>query len=125
MESEFNLPVKQIAKRMSLDERLANVGFPVGSTPRQVKAITKARIDYAFSQFVEGNVALVEQWLREVGDTNPAEGVRLFMEFTEFYMPRLKPMQVNVNVGAELPGNGRELKDMSIEELQSVVAEQG
>ena len=124
--SEFDLPVKEIQKRLTVDERITRVGFPEGLSPRQANAITKSRIQYGLAQLAEGNIAFVEDWLRDVGKVNPAEGIRLFMELLEFQLPRMKAAQVNLNANAELGigGGGKRLTEMSMEELESVVAEQ-
>jgi hypothetical protein len=123
--SEFDLPAKEIAKRMTLDERLMRVGFPEGVTPRQANAIMKARIQFGLSQLADNNIEKVEQWLREVGSRSPAEAIRLFMELLEFGLPRMKAMQINANADLTPPQGSRDMATMSIEELQSIVAEQG
>lgn len=122
--SEFDMPTTTIASRMSLEDRLKRVGFPEGMTPRQANAITQARLQFALSQLAEMNVETVHKWLNEVGEKSPAEAVRLYLELLEFRMPRMKAATViaNLNPGDEI--GGKQMKDMSIAELQSLVAEQ-
>lgn len=122
--SEFDLPPEEIAKRLPLQTKLELVGQTHGLTPRQANAITKARTQLALSQLAEGNVDNVQQWLRQVGERAPAEAIRLYMELLEFGLPRLKAAQVNLNADMT-PGTGRNLADLSIDELQnSLVGEQ-
>lgn len=122
--SEFDLPPDEIAKRLPLQTKLELVGQTHGLTPRQANAITKARTQLALSQLAEGNVDNVQQWLRQVGERAPAEAIRLYMELLEFGLPRLKAAQVNLNADMT-PGTGRNLADLSIDELQnSLVGEQ-
>lgn len=124
--SEFDLPTKEIVRRLTTDERLKRVGLPEGLTPRQANAITKSRLQYAMAQLVDMNVENVHQWLQQVARTAPAEAIRLFMELQEFTSPRLKAAQVNVNANIDPgAGDGRRLQEMSIAELQDVVASQG
>jgi hypothetical protein len=124
--SEFDMKPVDIAKRLTTDERIMRVGFPEGLSPRQANAITQARIQYGLALLAERNVERIEQWLIEVGSKAPAEAIRLYMELLEFRLPRLKATQVNLNANADLGGTGqRKLHEMSMEELASVVAEQG
>lgn len=125
--SEFDMPDKEIAKRLPIESKLQKIGLPVGLTPRQANAITQSRLQYALSELADMNVDNVNLWLQQVAERSPAEAIRLYMELLEFRMPRMKAAQVAVNVGVDgnqAPGQKR-LQDMSIEELQSVVAEQG
>lgn len=123
--SEFDMPVKQIVKRLTHDERIAAVGTDVGLTPRQANAITKARLNFALSQLAEQNIENVQNWLERVAAVAPAEAIRLYMELMEFSTPRMKAAQVNLNANADLGDkDARSLSGMSIDEL-SVVASQG
>lgn len=123
--SEFDLPPEEIAKRLPLQTKLELVGQTHGLTPRQANAITKARTQLALSQLAEGNVDNVQQWLRQVGERAPAEAIRLYMELLEFGLPRLKAAQVNLNADMTPGAGGRNLQDLSIDELQnSLVGEQ-
>lgn len=119
--SEFDMPVKQIVKRLTHDERIAAVGTDVGLTPRQANAITKARLNFAISQLAEQNIENVHEWLQRVAAVAPAEAVRLYMELMEFSVPRMKAAQVNLNANADLGDKtARSLADMSIEDLRLV-----
>lgn len=120
--SEFNMPAADIAKRLSPDARLQLVGQPTGLTPRQANAITQARLQYSLSALAEGNVDNVNKWLAEVGARAPAEAIRLFMELLEFRMPRMKAATVIATLSATGDG-GKQMKDMTIEELESIVSE--
>lgn len=120
--SEFDMPEKDIARRLSVDQRLEMVGLPVGLTPKQANAITQARLQFALSSLAEMNVDRVHDWLGQVATQSPAEAIRLFLELLEFRMPRMKAAQVIANLSPTADGK-RELKDLSIEELQSIVAE--
>lgn len=125
MSDEFQITDQQIIARLSPEERLRRVGTPTGLTARQANAITQSRLQLALSDLAEMNVDNVNKWLNEVGQRAPAEAIRLYLELLEFRMPRMKAAQVAVHVGATAGKEGtKELKDMSIEELQSVVAEQ-
>lgn len=122
---EFDMKPVDIAKRLTVNEKLQRVGTETGLSPRQANAITKARVNLALSQLAEANIDNVQQWLTEVGRVSPAEAIRLYMELMEFTTPRLKAAQVNLNANADLNPNGqRQLSEMSISELQSVIAEQ-
>jgi hypothetical protein len=124
MNSEFNMVPAQIAKRLTDEERLKRVGFPEGMTVRQATAITNARLQYALSELADMKVEQVSTWLDEVGRVAPAEAIRLFMELLEFRMPRMKAAQVNLNATVgDAAKSGKDLKSMSIEELNRVVAE--
>lgn len=120
--SEFDLPVKEIQKRLTVDQRMARVGAPEGLTPRQTNAITMARLQHALSDLADGKVAQVSAWLDEVGTRNPAEAIRLFMELLEFRMPRLKAAQVTATLPLDQMSS-RNLASMSIEVLNRIVAE--
>jgi hypothetical protein len=120
--SEFDLPKSEIVARLSQEERLKRIGAPIGLTPRQANAVTQARLQLALSELADGNIANVQLWLEQVGQRAPAEAIRLFMELLEFRLPRMKAAQVNLN--ATIEGKERGLKDMTIEELERVVAEQ-
>lgn len=123
--SEFDMPTKEIVKRLTVDERLARVGLPEGFSPQQATKITKARLSFALAELAEGNVHNVQAWLETVGKVNPAEALRLYMELMEFSAPRLKAAQVNVNANADVTPNGaKDLRSMSLEEL-GVIATQG
>lgn len=121
--SEFDLPTPEIIKRLTVDERLERVGTATGLTARQANAITQARLQFALSELAERNVDKVDQWLTEVGTRSPAEAIRLFLDLLEFRMPKMKAAQVVANLTPN-GGDGRQMKDMSIEELQSIIAEQ-
>lgn len=123
MENEFNLPLVEVAKRLDPQERLRRVGLPEGVTPRQANAITQARLQFALSELAEMNVDNVHKWISEVADKNPEMAVRLYLELLEFRMPRMKAVQVVANANLNTDGKKR-LQDMSIEELQTIVAEQ-
>ncbi len=120
--SEFNMPPTEIAKRLTTDEKVRRVGLPAGFTPRQANAVTMARLQAALSDLADGKVEKVRVWLDQVGERSPAEAIRLFMELLEFRMPRLKAAQVVANLTPSTDG-ARRLSEMSIEELQHVVAE--
>ncbi|MDE2098497.1 MAG: hypothetical protein KGL39_14685 [Patescibacteria group bacterium] len=120
--SEFDLPEVDIAKRMTLDERLMKVGTPTGLTPRRANAVTQARLQTALSELADGKIDKVSKWLDEVGERSPAEAIRLFMELLEFRMPRLKAAQVIANLTPSAEGQKR-LSEYTIEELQTIVAE--
>ena len=123
MSDEFAMKPTEIAKRLTVDERLERVGLPEGFTPRQATAISKARLSFALSDLAEGHVGKVQAWLDEVASKNPAEAIRLYMELMEFTTPRMKAAQVNVNANADVtPSGQRRLQDMSLDELR-VVAE--
>lgn len=123
MTDEFNLPPKEVAKRLTQDQRLERIGTDVGLSPRQANAITKARLNLALSQLAEGNIDNVQTWLEQVGRVAPAEAIRLYMELMEFSTPRMKAAQVNVNADmTPAAGGARSLADMTIDELR-IVAE--
>lgn len=117
------MPTKEIAKRLTVDERLARVGAPEGFTARQATAITKARLTFALADLAEGHVGKVQVWLDQVAEKNPEAAIRLYMELMEFSTPRMKAAQVNVNANADVNASGtRQLHEMSLDELR-VVAE--
>jgi|GEM_PF-6917128 len=121
--SEFDLPKKEIAKRLTMQQKLDMVGDPHGLSPQVANKITQARLQNALSQLAEMNVDRVHEWLGEVGARAPAEAVRLYLELLEFRMPRMKAAQVIATFNTGTDGK-REMKDMSIEELESIVANQ-
>jgi hypothetical protein len=120
--SEFDMPPEDIAKRLTVDQRIKRVGEETGLTPRQANAITKARLQYALSELADMNIDNVNRWLNQVGERSPAEAIRLYMELMEFSTPRLKAAQVVANLTPNADGQ-RKLNEMSIEELQRIVAE--
>ncbi len=123
---EFSLTEKELADRMTLEQRLAGVGKPGGLSPQQGKAIARARLQYAMSELADMNVVNVHNWLQEVARVNPAEAIRLFMELADYTTPRLKAAQVNANLNVDAtPGGGKNLKEMTLDELQSIVSDQG
>lgn len=122
MPSEFDMPKKEIVKRVTAEERLARAGDPLGLTPRQANAITQARLQYALSALAEDLADEVKAWIREVGARSPAEATRLYLELLEFRMPRLKAAQVVANFTPD--ASKRQLKDMSIDELNTIISEQ-
>lgn len=124
MVSEFNKPPHEIADMLTEEQRLQLVGLPAGYTPRQAKAIVMARIEYGLSQLADGMVPEVEKWLKQVGERNPGEGIRLFMELLEFRMPRIKAAQVNLNASADLMPAAGSMTTLTLEELNSIANEQ-
>lgn len=122
--SQFNMPEREVAKRLSVEERIMRAGLPAGLTPRQANAITQARIQHSLSDLAERNVDNVDRWLQEVASKSPSEAIRLFMELLEFRMPRMKAATVVASLSADLKGDGRDLKTLTIEELQQAL-EQG
>lgn len=122
MTDEFAMPTKEIVKRLTVDERLQRVGLPEGFSPRQATAISKARLTFALAELAEGHVDEVSKWLQQVAEKNPAEAIRLYMELMEFSTPRMKAAQVNLNANADV-GPGKSMSTMTIEELNSIVAE--
>ena len=120
--SEFDMPPEEIAKRLPVQERLQRVGMPEGLTTRQANAITQARLQLALSELADANVDNVQKWLEQVGERSPAEALRLYMELLEFRMPRMKAATVVANLTPD-QGNGKDLRSLSIEELQRIVAE--
>jgi hypothetical protein len=123
MESEFNLKPKEIAKRLTANEKIALVGKKHGFSPRQANAVTKARLNNALAELAEGNVANVQMWLEQVAARAPKEAIELYMSLLEFSQPRLKAAQI-VGTANLTPSDGKTLAGMSIEEL-NVIAEQG
>lgn len=121
--NEFDMPTKEIVKRLTVDERLARVGLPEGFTPRQATAITKARLTFALAELAENHVDEVSEWIRAVARNNPAEAIRLYMELMEFSTPRMKAAQVNLNANADVTANGKSMSAMTMDELNSIVAE--
>lgn len=115
---------KEIAKRLSVDEKLKLVGEPAGFTTREANRVTQSRLQYALSDLAEGNVGNVNEWLRQVGEHHPAEAIRLYMELLEFRMPRMKAAQViasaNFTPGAD---GSKDLRTMTIDELASALGE--
>src|ERR1700690_2052915 len=93
---------KEIAKRLTVDERCRRVGLPEGLPPRQAAAISKARLSFALAELAEGHVDEVSLWLRQVAEKNPAEAIRLYMELMEFSTPRMKAAQVTLNANADV-----------------------
>jgi hypothetical protein len=120
--SEFDMPPEEVVKHLPVGERLQRVGLPTGLTTRQANAITQARLQLALSELADANVENVQKWLEQVGDRSPAEALRLYMELLEFRMPRMKAATVVANLTPD-SGNAKDLKHLSIEELQSIVAE--
>jgi hypothetical protein len=124
MESEFNMPSQEIAKRLTVQERLERVGLPEGYTARQAQAITKARMAFALAELVDRNVDNLHIWINNVAEKDPAAAVRLVMELTEYTMPRLKAAQI-IGTADLTPDSGkRDLTRLTIAELQTIVAEQ-
>lgn len=117
------MPLKEITKRLTVDERLQRVGLPEGFSPRQATAISRARLTFALAELAEGHVDEVSKWLQQVAEKNPAEAIRLYMELMEFSTPRMKAAQVNLNANADVTANGKSMSTMTIEELNSIVAE--
>lgn len=122
--SEFDLPPAEIAKRLTVTERINRVGQETGLTPRQANAITKARVNHALSELAEGNIDNVQRWLEQVGERSPAEAVRLYMELLEFTSPRLKAANIVANLTPNAEGQ-RRLNEMTMEELQNALTNGG
>lgn len=123
MTDEFAMTATEVKKRLSPEQQLQRVGTATGMTPRQANAVTQARLQHALSSLAEMNVDNVHEWLRQVGDVAPAEAIRLFMELLEFRLPRMKAATVIATLSATGDGK-KELKDMTMEELERVVSEQ-
>lgn len=123
MTSEFNKPPHEIRDMLTEEQRLQLVGIPAGFTPRQAKALVTARIEYGLSKLAEGMIADVQKWLRQVGERNPAEGVRLFMDLLEFRIPKIKAAQLNLNASADLSPSAGNLTTLSLEDLQAIANE--
>jgi hypothetical protein len=57
---------------------------------REVNAIARTRVEWAFSQLTLAKMDKVSQWLDDLAKTNPREALDAYMQLTEFVMPRLK-----------------------------------
>lgn len=116
---EFTMPAKEAAKHMHPDKRLTTLPANGGFTEKQAIVFTKARLNQAYVDLMNNNVAKVSAWLDSVAERNPAEAIRLLMELTEFVQPKLKAAEVKINAGVD-PLAQKRLSEMSLDELQQL-----
>jgi predicted transcriptional regulator len=122
MTGEFDLPRKDVVKRMTpAQEFVARVDNGT-ITPREAAAITRAKLAIAINDLIQGNVTKVSAWLDQVAERNPSEALQRMMELVEFVQPRLKAAQVIANLTPSSDGQEK-LRNMSMEELQSALTE--
>lgn len=112
-------------RRLELAINPATANHALALTQQQAKKVTQNRIRSAMAEMAHGKIDQVNTWLDEVGAKDPARAIELFMELTQFSLPKLKSMEVGIT------NPSRELKDLSIGQLEamldgdeSVVAEQ-
>ena len=88
---------------------------------RAVNARSKARLQAAVAEIANAGSAKVLKWLDQVAERNPAEAVKLMMEWIEFTQPRLKAAQVVIGASANLtPGGPESLRSLSAAELEEM-----
>lgn len=117
--SEFDMPAKEAAKHIHPDRRLTLPPEAGGFSERAAIVFTKARLNQAYVDLLNGNVEKVSKWLDAVAERSPAEAIRLLMELTEFVSPKLKAAEVKIN--ADVGGQAtKRLQDMSLDELTAL-----
>ena len=91
---------------------------------REVNAIARTRVEWAFSQLTLAKMEKVSQWLDDLAKTNPREALDAYMQLTEFVMPRLKAInKERRGREADGPGDGDDSRGwggMSVAELEAI-----
>lgn len=111
VDEEYTLPTEQ---RLALS--VAQPQHPVAMSPKQVTAVSKARISYGLMQLAQGMHEEVATWLRDIAKTSPKDAVLLYLELVQFSIPKIKAVAVQVDDRR----SGENLKDYSVEELQRI-----
>ena len=91
---------------------------------REVNAIARTRVEWAFSQLTLAKMEKVSQWLDDLAKTNPREALDAYMQLTEFVMPRLKAInKERRGREADGPGDGDDSRGwggLSVAELEAI-----
>lgn len=88
---------------------------PLALTQGQAKKVTQNRIRSAMAEMAHGKIDKVNAWLDEVAEKDPARAIELFMQLTEFSLPKLKAVAIDVKTtdGA--------VKSMTVAQLESLI----
>lgn len=99
---------------LALDPATAN--NPLALTQGQARKVTQNRIRSAMAELAHGNIGKVNEWLDRVGAQDPARAIELFLQLSEFTLPKLKAVAIDVK---DTSGG---LKTLSVRELEQLVA---
>ena len=102
---------------------LAQAAKTLVLSKREVNAIARTRVEWAFSQLTLAKMDKVSQWLDDLAKTNPREALDAYMQLTEFVMPRLKAINKERR-GRDADGpsedDSRGWGGMSVAELEAI-----
>ena len=56
----------------------------------------------SFQMFVEDNVGKFQEWIDEVGKTNPAKAIELVTSLGEYILPKLSRTEIEADITAEI-----------------------
>ncbi|QDP46507.1 MAG: hypothetical protein GOVbin4342_32 [Prokaryotic dsDNA virus sp.] len=63
---------------------------------------TTKEIRDSFQMFVENNVSKFQEWIDEVGKTNPAKAIELVANLGEYILPKLSRTEIEADITAEV-----------------------
>jgi hypothetical protein len=78
-----------------------------------------ADVRQAIAVFAEANVHRLQEWLDRIADEDPAKAADIFVRLLEYHVPKLARSEIEVR-----PRVHRPLAELSIQELQALIAEE-
>lgn len=91
------------------------VSHPLALSQTQAKKVTQNRIRSAMAELAHGKIDKVSAWLDNVAADDPARAIELFLQLTEFSLPKLKAVAIDVKSS---DGN---VKTLSVAQLEALV----
>lgn len=79
---------------------------------------TTKEIRDSFQMFVENNVSKFQEWIDEVGKTNPAKAIELVTSLGEYILPKLSRTEIEAEVKQE--STYINIDNLSLDELKSL-----
>jgi len=79
---------------------------------------TTKEIRDSFQMFVENNVSKFQDWIDEVGKTNPAKAIELVTSLGEYILPKLSRTEIEAEVKQE--STYINIDNLSLDELKSL-----
>jgi|DEB0MinimDraft_6_1074348.scaffolds.fasta_scaffold34736_3 uncharacterized protein YeeX (DUF496 family) len=63
---------------------------------------TTKEIRDSFQMFVENNVSKFQEWIDEVGKTNPAKAIELVANLGEYILPKLSRTEIDADIKGDV-----------------------
>lgn len=122
MSEEFGkgaLVANRGAVQISAEDRLMlglqEPGNPKAFGMRKIDGITAGRLRYAMSELVAMNIDNIDTWIKQVAAQSPKAAIELMLQLSEFSLPRLKAIAIQVDDRSANP------RTMSVADLQKII----